>query len=221
MIDYFVRYHDKLLSAFLEHLALVAVSLVLSLLAAALLTTLCMYSKIVSRLLIQLFSMIYAIPSLALFAMLIPLTGLGKTTAILILVVYSQYLLLRNFVAGLNGVEDAMIEAATGMGMTKMQVLCKIRLPLSKGALFAGVRLAVVSTLGIATIAAAINAGGLGTILFDGLRTMNVNKILWGGILAAGLATAVNTLLGFAERRLGVRDTERPVKPQRPGRHRR
>ena len=91
------------------------------------------------------------------------------------------------------------------MGMTGMQVLYKVRLPLAKKTLFVGVRLAVVSTIGIATIAASINAGGLGTILFDGLRTMNVVKILWGSILSAGLALVANAVLLLAERRMGER----------------
>lgn len=203
MIDYFVKYHDKLITALLEHLEIVFVSLLFSLLLAAMLTVLCMYSKIISKLLVNLFSIIYSIPSLAMFAMLIPLTGLGKTTAILVLTLYNQYLLLRNFIAGLNEVDTSVVEAATGMGMTKLQLLIKIRLPLSEKALFAGIRIAAVSTIGIATIAASINAGGLGSVLFDGLRTMNVNKILWGSLLSAGLAILVNALLGIIERKLG------------------
>ena len=145
-------------------------------------------------------SMIYSVPSLAMFAILIPLTGLGKTTAIIVLVVYNQYLLLRNFLTGLNEVDQAMIEAAIGMGMKKSQTLVLIQIPLAKKALFTGIRLALVSTIGIATIAASINAGGLGTILFDGLRTMNTNKIIWGSILAAGLAVVTNYTLDYIER---------------------
>jgi len=202
MTLYFEKYHDKLTAALLQHIEIVFVSLLFSLLLAIMLTVLCMYSKVLSKLLVNLFSMIYSIPSLAMFAMLIPLTGLGKTTAILVLTVYNQYLLLRNFIAGLNEVDAAVVEAANGMGMTKMQVLYKIQLPLSKKALFAGVRLATISTIGIATIAASINAGGLGTILFDGLRTMNSNKILWGSLLSAGLAILTNALLGLVERKL-------------------
>lgn len=203
MTEYLVRYYGKLGEALLEHLELVAISLVLSLAVAAVLTLLCVYSRAVSKVLVTLLSAIYSVPSLAMFAMLIPLTGLGLPTAILVLVVYNQYLLLRNFISGLDGVDAGVVEAATGMGMTKLQVLQKIRLPLSKKALFAGVRIATVSTIGIATIAASINAGGLGTILFDGMRTMNVSKILWGSILAAGLALLANALLGFAENKLG------------------
>lgn len=209
MIDYWMKYHDKLLSALLEHLEIVLLCLFFSLLLAALLTILCMYAKALSKVIVNLFSMVYSIPSLAMFAMLIPLTGLGKTTAILVLTVYNQYLLLRNFITGLNEVDQSIVDAAAGMGMTKMQVLIKVRLPLSKKAIFAGIRLAVVSTIGIATIAASINAGGLGAILFDGLRTMNVNKILWGSILSAGLAIAANALLSLAERKLSTWKAEK------------
>lgn len=149
--------------------------------------------------------MIYSIPSLALFAILIPVTGLGRNTAIIVLVMYNQYLLLRNFIDGLNQVDASVIEAATGMGMSRMQILVKVRIPLSLRPLFTGIHLAVVSTIGIATIAATINAGGLGSILLDGLRTLNVNKILWGSILSAGLAIIVNAGLSRLEKHMAKR----------------
>ena len=159
MLDYLFSQYATLGRAFLEHLWMVAVVLGLSLAAAAVLTVTAMYSRVWSAFLVNLFSVIYAIPSLALFAILIPATGLGKTTAIIVLILYNQYVLLRNFLAGLRGVDPAMLEAAAGMGMTTLQVLYKIRLPLSLNPLFAGLRLAAVSTIGIATIAATINAG--------------------------------------------------------------
>lgn len=161
MIEYAMNHSDKLFNALLEYLEITVITLIISLLAASMLTMLSMYSKVLSKVLINAFSVIYCIPSLALFAILIPVTGLGKVTAVIVLVVYNQYLLLRNFIAGLNEADPAIIEAAAGMGMTSMQILFKVRLPLSKKALFTGVRLAVVSTIGIATIAASINAGGL------------------------------------------------------------
>ncbi|MDD3661331.1 MAG: ABC transporter permease [Lachnospiraceae bacterium] len=200
MITYFLKYYDKLITALLEHLQLVFISLLFSLVLAAIITTLCLYFDKLSKIMLSVTSMIYSVPSLAMFAILIPLTGLGKTTAIIVLVVYNQYLLLRNFLTGLNEVDRSVIEAATGMGMKKSQTLILIQIPLAKKALFTGVRLALVSTIGIATIAASINAGGLGTILFDGLRTMNTNKIIWGSILAAGLAVVTNYTLDYIER---------------------
>lgn len=200
MIEYAIKYYDKLCKALLEHLEIVVITIIISLSIAAILTMLSMCSKLISKVLVHGFSVVYSIPSLALFAMLIPVTGLGKLTATIVLVAYNQYLLLRNFITGLNEVNPSIIEAATGIGMTNMQILFKVRLPLSKKALFTGVRLAVVSTIAIATIAASINAGGLGSILFDGLRTMNVNKIVWGSILSSGLAIGVNVLLSKVEK---------------------
>lgn len=200
MIDYALRSRTLLGTALWEHLQMVVITLFIALVIAAALTTAAMFSKKLAQVLITLFSVIYSIPSLALFVILIPLTGLGRTTAITVLVVYAQYILLRNFITGLNEMDPAIIEAATGMGMTHLQILTRIRLPLARKALFTGIRLAMVSTVGIATIAAFINAGGLGTILYDGLRTMNVNKILWGSILSAGLAIGINVVLTRLER---------------------
>lgn len=203
MLEYLGKHYDDLLEALLEHLQIVAITLFFSLLLAAFLTIASVYWRRMGESLIQIFSVLYSVPSLALFALLIPVTGLGLTTAVIVLTMYNQYLLLRNFIAGLYGVDPAVTEAAVGLGMSTMQVLVKIRIPLAKKALFTGIQLAVVSTIGIATIAAMINAGGLGTILFDGLRTLNVNKIIWGSILSAGLALGINGGFQALEKRLG------------------
>ena len=208
MIDYLLKYHDKLLKALIEHIEIVLVVILLSIIIASLLTTVSMLIERLQKYFLGIFSAIYSIPSLAFFALLIPLTGLGKFTAIIVLVLYNQYILLGNFISGLNEVDSSVVEAATGMGMTKFQVLYKIRIPLSKSILLTGIRLAIVSTVGIATIAACINAGGLGSILFDGLRTQNVYKILWGSILSALLALGLNGLLGFAEKKLAEPETK-------------
>jgi len=144
MISYLLKYQDKLTVAFLEHLELVLICLLFSLLLASILTILCMYFKILQKIFIDLFSMIYAIPSLALFSMLIPLTGFGIKTEIIVLVLYNQYLLLYNFITGFNEVDHAVVDAAMGMGMTNMQTLLKIQLPLSKKALTAGLRLTTI-----------------------------------------------------------------------------
>jgi len=202
VIDYLYRHPERIWDPFFQHITLVLTVLALSVAIAAALTVLSVKKPALGRGLNHLFSVIYSIPSLALFAVLIPVTGLGTRTAVIVLTAYNQYLLLRNFLTGLDEVDPAVIEAAFGMGMTDMQTLWRIRIPLARRALFAGVRLAVVSTIGIGTIAASINAGGLGTLLFDGLRTMNVAKILWGSLLSAGLAIAINGLLKLAENRI-------------------
>jgi osmoprotectant transport system permease protein len=189
----------------LEHIELVLLTLLISLAIASVLTVLSVRFAFLGYVLNQLFSVIYSIPSLALFSLLIPVSGLGRTSAVIVLTAYNQYLLLRSFTTGLDEVDPNVREAARGIGMTEMQVLFRIQIPLAKSALFAGLRLAAVSTIGIGTIASAINAGGLGDLLFDGLRTMNTAKILWGSLLSASLALTVNGILKAAERQRGRR----------------
>lgn len=201
MLEYLQKHPEKIWVPFLEHVELVVITLVLSVLLAVVLTELAVRWKILETIFQHLFAIIYSIPSLALFALLIPVTGLGRTTAVIVLVAYNQYILLRNFLTGLNEVDAGVREAARGIGMTPRQVLWKVQVPLAKKAIFAGIRLAVVSTIGIGTIASSINAGGLGDLLFDGLRTMNTVKILWGSLLSAGLAIIVNGILKKIENR--------------------
>ena len=199
MIKFLTRHPEKVYIPLLQHIQIVFLTLVISVAIASILTLLCMRSERLSMWLQQLLAVIYSIPSLALFAILIPVTGLGRTTAVIALTSYNQYLLLRNFTTGLQEVDPAVTDAAKGIGMTWLQVLTRVQIPLAKRALFAGIRLAVVSTIGIGTIAASINAGGLGTLLFDGLRTMSMPRILWGSILSAGLAIVTNALLKAVE----------------------
>lgn len=203
MIDFLLSHPEKVITPLLEHISLTAITLTFSVLLASALTVLAVVMPVIGNMLTVVFSVVYSIPSLALFALMIPLTGLGRTTAVIVLCAYNQYLLLGNFLTGLNEVDPGVREAAKGIGMTTMQELFLVQIPLARKALFAGIRLAMVSTIGIGTIAAAINAGGLGTLLFDGLRTMNTAKILWGSLLSAVLAVSANGLLKLAEK--GVR----------------
>ena len=200
MIEYFVKYHEKFLDAFLEHVEIVLVTLLISLILASFIMVITLKSKKLNNIIVQLFGAIYSIPSLALFALLIPIMGLGQDTAILVLVVYNQFLLVRNISAGIYGVDESITEAATGMGMNWLQVLLKIQIPLAFPMIMAGIRLAVISTIGIATIAATINAGGLGAILFQGLGSMNTYKIVWGTILCAVIAFVADAGLKKVEK---------------------
>lgn len=199
MIDYFKGSSDKLITALIEHIELTSISLVFALIFAGLVTVLLIFYPKIRQASVYILSLLYAIPSFALFTLLIPLTGLGQRTAIVALVIYAQYTLVRNFLSGLTNVDSSILEAATGMGMTKWQVLTKIQLPLAQSSIFAGLRLATNSIIAIATIGATINAGGIGTILFDGLRTMSLVKLLWGIILAVGLSLLANLLFYLIE----------------------
>jgi osmoprotectant transport system permease protein len=152
-------------------------------------------------------SVFQTIPSLALFGFLIPLPflgGIGARTAIIALVLYALLPILRNTYVGLTGIDPAIIEAAEAMDMTEGQILFRVRLPLATSFILAGIRTATIITIGVATIAAAIGAGGLGTFIFRGVAMVSDAVILAGAIPAALLALLADFLLGLLERRLRV-----------------
>jgi osmoprotectant transport system permease protein len=150
-------------------------------------------------------NVVQTIPSLALFGFLIPLPfigGIGARTAIAALVVYALLPILRNTYAGISSVDPAVIESATGLGMTPRQRLGLVELPLALPVVLAGVRIATVVSIGLATIAAAIGAGGLGVLIYRGVAVVDHRLILAGAVPAALLALAADGLLGWIERRL-------------------
>jgi osmoprotectant transport system permease protein len=145
------------------------------------------------------------IPSLALFGFLIPVPligGIGQHTAILALCVYALLPILRNSLTGIVGVDAAVRESAVAMGMTRRQILWQVELPLAAPSIMAGVRIATVTTIGTATIAAAIGGGGLGVFIFRGIAMVDSRTILAGAVPAAILAIATDEVLEWIERRL-------------------
>jgi osmoprotectant transport system permease protein len=163
-------------------------------------------------------NVLQTIPSLALFGFLIPLPflgGVGARTALVALVVYALLPIIRNTYTGIRGVDPAVREAATGMGMTDRQLLRLVELPLAAGVIMAGVRVAAVVGIGVATIAAAIGAGGLGVYIFRGVATVNDTLILAGALPAAVLALGIDGVLGLVEARLAA-DGGRPTVERRP-----
>ena len=145
-------------------------------------------------------SVIYTIPSLALLAVLVAVFGLGTPTAIVALVAYAQMILVRNIAAGLRGVSPTALDAATGLGLTARQRLFRVELPLALPAIMGGVRIATVALIGIATLAAWIDAGGLGAIIFEGLRVNDPQRIIAGSVAAIALALVADVLLRLVER---------------------
>ena len=144
---------------------------------------------------------IYTIPSLALFVLLIPLMGLGFAPALVALVAYAQIILVRNITVGLLGVDAAVLEAARGIGMTVWQCFWRVEMPLALPIILAGARVAVLTTISIGTLAAFINAGGLGTLLFIGVSQSHPDKIIAGAIGVTALALAANALMRTLESR--------------------
>jgi len=148
------------------------------------------------------------IPSLALFGFLIPIPfigGIGQHTAIIALVIYALLPILRNTVTGILSVDPAIRDSAVAMGMTRLQILKMVELPLAAPTIIAGLRIATVTTVGTATIAAAIGAGGLGVFIFRGIASVDKLQILAGAVPAALLALAADGLLGWLEKRWAVR----------------
>ena len=135
---------------------------------------------------------IYTIPSLSFFVLIIPIFGLGTTPAIIALTAYAQLLLVRNWLVGLTSINPSVLEAARGMGLSGWQRFWQVEFPLALPMLLVGVRLVVLSSIGIGTIAAFINAGGLGVLLFEGVITANYNKIFTGALAVTVLSLAAN-----------------------------
>jgi osmoprotectant transport system permease protein len=196
---------------FAEHLRLTALSLAIALLIAVPLGVLIARLRWLQGPILGLLGVIYTIPSLSLFVLLIPVLGLGLKPAVVALVAYAQLVLVRNIVVGLTGIDPAIVEAARGMGMSGWQRFSRVEFPLALPLTLAGMRLATLSIIGIGTIAAFINAGGLGTLLFQGVLTGNTQKIVAGSIAAAALAIGANAVLRFLERRaaLAIRGADR------------
>lgn len=170
-----------------QHAAMVLSALVIALLIAILLVLFFLRRQRWLNGLVYFFSLLYSIPSFAFFALLLPLAGLGMWTAVIVLTAYSEYILLRSFITGIRGVDSDLVEVARGLGMTNWQVFARVQLPLALPAIFSGIQVALASTMAMATIAATINAGGLGQLLFDGLQSLRVVPILWGILLTMGL----------------------------------
>jgi osmoprotectant transport system permease protein len=198
---------SEILAATREHLTLVGISMLIAVLIAVPLGMILISHPRLRSAALAIASILQTIPSLALFGFLIPLPflgGIGTRTAIVALVLYALLPILRNTCVGLANIDPSILESAEALGMTESQILFRVRVPLATSVILAGIRTATVITIGVATIAAAIGAGGLGTFIFRGVAMVSDAVILAGAIPAALLALAADFLLGLLERRLRV-----------------
>jgi osmoprotectant transport system permease protein len=203
--EFFIKHWDEILQATLEHIWLVGVAMALAIAIGVPLGILITRRPWLSKPILGSANIAETIPSLALFGFLLPVPWLGVRAdrlAIAALTLYALLPIIRNTVTGISGVDPAVREAARAMGMTDRQILFQVELPLSVSTVLAGVRVATVLTIGIATIAAAVGAGGLGEFIFRGLAMVNNQLILAGAIPAAALALTADFLLNMLERRL-------------------
>lgn len=184
---YFFNNLDTILELTLEHLYLAISALGIALLIALPLGWLLFQNKRISNLVMGIFGIVYTVPSIALMILLIPLLGLNEKTVITALILYSQVILLRNILTGLYGIPASTIEAAKGMGFSTWQIAWKIQFPLALPVILAGIRIAAVVVVAIATIGAKFGAGGLGTLLFDGIAQAGRTDKIWVGAITVGL----------------------------------
>lgn len=205
VLHYFLHHHNEILELTMEHIQLVGLSMLFAIAAGVPLGILLSRRPGLNKLILGSANIVETIPSLALFGFLLPAPWLGARAdrlAITALALYALLPIIRNTYTGIIGVDPAIREAARGMGMTDSQLLFQIELPLASGVILAGIRVATVLTVGIATIAAAIGAGGLGEFIFRGLAMVDNRVILAGAIPAALMALIADLLLGLLERRL-------------------
>lgn len=193
---------DSILAATLGHLELVLAALALSLALALPLGLIVAGRPRLSAWLLGSASLLYSLPTLAVFALLVPVLGLGFAPALVALVTYALPVLLRAILAGLAGVPDPVKEAATGMGLSGWQRRWRVELPLALPVLLGGLRVASVTVVSAATVAAYISAGGLGSLILTGLDQGHTEKILVGAFLVAALALLLDQALAALQRRL-------------------
>jgi osmoprotectant transport system permease protein len=205
MADFFYKNRGQILTLTLEHLWLVGIAITIAVLVGVPLGILVSRRPWLRKPVLGGTNVLQTIPSLALFGFLLPAPWLGERAdrlAIVALVLYALLPIVRNTYSGILSVEPAIKEAAIGMGMTDGELLTHVELPLGAAFILAGIRIATVTAIGVATIAAAIGAGGLGELIFRGVAMVNNQLILAGAVPAALLALLADFLLGAIEKRL-------------------
>lgn len=193
---------EDILPLVLEHLVLTAITIAIATILGVSTGLALVHKPAPRRAALAVVNVLQTVPSLALFGFLIPIPligGIGPRTAIIALVLYALLPILRNTTTGILNIDPAIREAALAMGMTTFQRLRLVELPLALRVIFAGIRLAAVATIGTATVAAAIGAGGLGVLIFRGLASVNTTLILSGAVPAAIMALTADALLAWIE----------------------
>lgn len=199
-IDYIIENKDQIISLCIEHIELTALALIIAIIIGVPIGILISYKKKLNKPVLGITSVTQAIPSMALLGFMIPFLGIGTAPAIVVVVLYSLLPIIKNTYTGIANISPATVEAATGIGLTKAQILTKIQIPEALPIIMAGVRISSVSAVGLMTMAAFIGGGGLGYLIFSGIRTVNNYQILAGAIPACILALLVDYFFGAIEK---------------------
>ena len=199
-INYIIQNQEQIISLFLEHIELTFIAVGLSILIGVPIGILISYIRKLDKPVLGLSSVIQAVPSMALLGFMIPFVGIGTVPAIIVVILYSLLPIIKNTYTGINGISETMIESAKGIGLTKSQILFKIQIPQTLPVIMAGIRISAVSAVGLMTMSAFIGGGGLGYLIFSGIRTVNNYQILAGAIPACILALIVDYFFGLIEK---------------------
>ncbi len=186
---------ESIPNLFLKHLTIVGITMLISLIIAIPLGILLARYRRLYLPVVSITGVLYTIPSIAAFALLIPITGLSPATAIIPLVIYNQLVLIRNTVAAVNGIDPLLIEVGRAMGMKPQQILFRVTLPLALPVIVAGIRIATVTTMGIAALAALVGQSDLGDLIFQNIASGDFDAVIGGAILIALLAITADLLL--------------------------
>ena len=200
MIDFLRENFSQLIVKIGEHLFISSLAIVLGIIVAVPAGIAVTRSKKLSVVLITIASILQTIPSLALLSMMVPIIGIGKLPAIIALFIYSLLPIIRNTMLGINGVNEFLVDAGKGMGMTPNEIMFKIKLPLSAPVIMSGIRLSAVYVVSWTAIASYIGAGGLGDFIFSGLNTFDTKLIFLGTICVTIIAICTDFLLGKLEK---------------------
>ncbi|MBV8155100.1 MAG: ABC transporter permease [Candidatus Eremiobacteraeota bacterium] len=199
-MSYFLDHPARVGSLTLAHVELVAVALIAACAIALPLGLLAARRPALSGWLLGALGALYTIPSLALLALLVEAAGLGPAPIVVALVLYAQFMLARNVVAGITGVDRAQVDAARGLGMSPPQILVRVEIPQALPVMIGGVRVAAIASIAIATLGGYVGAGGLGVLIFNGLTLHQPSMIVAGSLAASILAIVADGLLRLAER---------------------
>lgn len=202
LFAYMAQQSGEILSRGFQHIQITLLALSIAILLGVPLGILISYLKPFRKPVLGFANVVQAIPSIAILGFLVPLMGIGEKPAIFMVMLYSLLPIIKNTATGLLNINEEMLEAAKGIGMTRFQVLMKVRLPLALPVMMAGVRISAVTSVGLVTIAAFIGAGGLGYLIYSGIRTVNTNLVLAGAIPACALALLVDWLGAAVEKRV-------------------
>lgn len=204
-MDYLVNNYSKIINLLLQHLLITCTALSIAIIIAFPIGIFTSSHNRFGKIITKILGIFYTIPSMAVFAMLIPFSGLGFKSAVITLVVYSQFILVRNILKGLKEVPSSLIDAGYAMGYNNIQLLLKIKLRTALPVILAGIRIATISIISLTTLAAFINAGGLGVLIFEGLYQQKPVKIIIGTILTGLLAIGCNFIIGAVEKKTKVK----------------